>query len=46
MATVEVEIDIGDYYEYNDAFLPWLVLGCIALLGATFVRRQWCEVIP
>lgn len=40
------EIDIGDYYEYNDAFLPWLVAGMLALLCATYVRRQWCEVIP
>lgn len=40
------EVDIGDFYEYNDAFLPWLIAGGLMLVLATFVRRQWCEVIP
>jgi Ca-activated chloride channel family protein len=40
------EIDLGEYYEYREAFMPWLGAGLVALLAAVFVRRRWCEVIP
>jgi Ca-activated chloride channel family protein len=40
------EIDIGDYYQYQDAFLPYLIVGAVALLASVFTRRRWFEVIP
>ena len=40
------EIEIGDYYEYEEGFLPWALLGGLTMLGAVFVRRMWFEPIP
>lgn len=40
------EIEVGDYYEYKPAFLPYLLAGAALLLASVFVRRQWFEVIP
>jgi Ca-activated chloride channel family protein len=40
------EIEIGDYYEYKDAFMPFAVWGTVALLVSMFTRRRWFEVIP
>ncbi len=40
------EIEISDYYEYEEGFLPWALLGGLTMLGAVFVRRMWFEPIP
>jgi len=40
------EMEVGSYYEYKPAFLPWLLMGALAVLGGMFLRRQWFEVIP
>ncbi len=40
------EIEAGDIYEYEEAHLPWLVLGAVILLAAVFSRRIWFEVLP
>ena len=40
------EIEIGDYYEYKQAFMPYAVTGALALLASLLGRRQWFEVIP
>jgi Ca-activated chloride channel family protein len=40
------EIEIGDYYEYQSAAMPYVVLGALLLLGSLYTRRQWCETIP
>ena len=40
------EIEVGDYYEYKPAFMPFLFLGSLALLAAVLTRRQWFEVLP
>jgi len=40
------EIDIGDYYEANEAFMPYLVLGALLVLASVFSRRLWFEVLP
>ena len=40
------EIEVGDYYEYKDAFLPYLLLGSALLLGGLFAKRIWFETIP
>ncbi|OQC04620.1 MAG: von Willebrand factor type A domain protein [Candidatus Hydrogenedentes bacterium ADurb.Bin101] len=40
------EIDIGDYYEANEAFMSYLVLGALLVLASVFSRRLWFEVLP
>ncbi len=40
------EIDIGDYYEYKEAFVPWVLAGFLLLLASVLSRRLWFEVIP
>lgn len=40
------EIDIGDYYEANEEFMPYLILGSLALIASIFSRRVWFESIP
>ncbi|MBI2435939.1 MAG: VWA domain-containing protein [Candidatus Hydrogenedentes bacterium] len=40
------EIEVGDYYEYKAAFMPYLLLGTLALLLGLLARRQWFEVLP
>jgi Ca-activated chloride channel family protein len=40
------EIEIGEYYEYKDAFMPWLLSGAVLVLAAVFSRRMWFEVAP
>lgn len=40
------EVELGDYYEYQEAFVPWAALGSIALLGSIFSRRYRYEPIP
>ncbi len=40
------EIDLGDYYEYKEAFMPYALLGLLLLISSVVSRRQWFEVIP
>jgi len=40
------ELEVGDYYQYKDAFMPYLLTGALLVLSAVFIRRQWFEVIP
>ncbi len=40
------EIDIGDYYEADEEFMPFLVAGALAVLASIFSRRLWFEVTP
>lgn len=40
------EIEIGDYYEYEEGFLPFAVLGGLLMFAAVFMRRMWFEAIP
>jgi len=39
-------IEIGDYYDYEDGFLPFAIFGTIAIAGSLFSRRVWFETIP
>lgn len=40
------EVDSGEIYDYEEAHIPWIVLGA-ALIGAgVFSRRIWFEVLP
>jgi len=40
------EIETNDIYEYRLAFMPYLVVGSLLILGAAVARRQWFEVAP
>lgn len=40
------EVELGDYYEYKEAFMPWAALGAVALLASVFSRRYRFEPIP
>lgn len=40
------EIEIGDYYEYKEGFVPWAVLGALAMTASLFSRRIWFDPIP
>jgi len=40
------EIEIGDYYEYEEGFFPYAVFGGVLMLAAVFMRRMWFEAIP
>ncbi|MCC6488963.1 MAG: VWA domain-containing protein [Candidatus Hydrogenedentes bacterium] len=40
------KVELGDYYEYKEAFVPWAAVGTLALLGSVFSRRFWFESIP
>ena len=40
------EIEAGDIYEYEEAHVPWLLLGAVALGAAALSRRTWFEVLP
>lgn len=40
------EINIGDFYEYQSAAMPYVVVGALLLLAALYTRRTWAETIP
>ena len=40
------EIEIGDYYEYKEAFVPYAALGGLLMLAAIVLRRHRFEPIP
>lgn len=40
------EIDLGDYYEFRDAFMPWLTLGGLLIALSLCVRRRWFDPLP
>ncbi len=40
------EVDLGEVYEYDEAFVPYAVVGTVAMLLSIFTRRRWYEAIP
>lgn len=40
------EIDLNDYYEHKDDFVPYAMAGTALLLASIFSRRYWFETIP
>jgi Ca-activated chloride channel family protein len=40
------EVEIGDYYEHKEGFVPYAAAGTWLMLTAMFSRRLWFEVIP
>ena len=39
-------VDAGELYEYEEAHMPWTLLGAVLLGAAVFSRRVWFEVLP
>jgi Ca-activated chloride channel family protein len=42
----KTEVEVSGYYDYDEAFMPWAVLGGLLLAGSVFSRRYWFEPIP
>lgn len=40
------EVELGDYFDYREGFLPYAVAGTAAVLASVFTRRRWFEPIP
>ena len=40
------EVDLGEVYEYDEAFVPYALVGTVAMLLSIFTRRRWFEAIP
>jgi Ca-activated chloride channel family protein len=40
------EIELGDYYDYTEGFMPWAASGLVCVLAAILGRRLWFEAIP
>ncbi len=40
------EIDLGKVYDYDEAFVPYAIVGTAAMLLSVFTRRRWFEAIP
>lgn len=40
------EIEVGDFYEYDENFVPYAIIGSLAMLVSIFSRRTWFEAIP
>jgi Ca-activated chloride channel homolog len=40
------EIDVGEYFEYKEGFVPYAAAGTIALVLSIFSRRRWFDPIP
>jgi len=40
------DIEIGDFYEHKEGFVPYAAMGAAMLLAAIFSRRAWFEAIP
>ncbi len=40
------EVDLGEVYEYDEAFVPYALVGTAAMLLSIFTRRRWFEAIP
>lgn len=40
------KIKVKDYYDYEEEFMPYALLGSLALLASIFSRRFWFDPIP
>ena len=40
------EIEVGDYYDHEEGFVPWAAMGSVAVAASLFTRRRWFEAIP
>lgn len=42
----KTEVEVDDYYDYEEGFVPYAVTGMVALFAALFSRRYWFDPIP
>lgn len=42
----KTEVEVEDYYDYEDVFVPYAVTGMVALFASLFARRYWFDPIP
>jgi len=40
------EIELGDYYEYEEGFMPYVVAGAVLMMVSALTRRMWFDPIP
>jgi Ca-activated chloride channel family protein len=40
------DVELGDYYEHKEGFVPYAAAGAMLMLVSVFSRRQWFETIP
>lgn len=40
------EVELNDYYEHKEGFVPFVVAGAILMLVSVFSRRYWFETVP
>jgi len=40
------EIEVGDYYDHEEGFVPWALMGAAAVSLSVFTRRMWFDPIP
>lgn len=40
------EVELNDYYEHKESFMPFAVTGATMLAASIFSRRRWFEAIP
>ena len=40
------EVELNDYYEHKEGFVPYAAVGALCLLASGFSRRRWFEAIP
>lgn len=40
------EIDVGEFFEYKEGFVPYASAGLIVIVLSTFARRRWFDPIP
>ena len=40
------EVELNDYYEHKEGFVPYAGVGALCLLASGFSRRRWFEAIP
>lgn len=40
------EVDIGDFYEYKENFLPFVIIGALLMLASTYSRRILWDPLP
>ena len=40
------DLELGQVYEYDEAFAPFALVGMVAMFLSIFTRRRWFEAIP
>jgi len=40
------EVDVGDFYEYKETFLPFVIIGMFLMLGSIYARRVLWDPLP